>query len=395
MSERRSSFGELPLGPLMRAQGITAGVLPLADAFDRFDGNGSGGIDVGELRSALQYLGVSCSPAQADVLLKQYDNYPDDTLDIKEFATIVRDVKLLLEFDSDGDGQLNLDELQPALESLGVSIENVQMEKIMRRFDVDNSGTIDLVELNSLIRTVQAFVKYDTDGSGTIDIEELRGALRRLGLRAGSLGAADVFRRYDADESGVIELHEFAVLARDLQLYANFDSDCNGLIDEGELHLVLQKLGMHTTLAETRKVLRAWDTAATGTLDLPNFSQLVADVRTFRDFDLDFDGKLNEPELRSALRSLGVDLADLASTLTKHQVAAGSGLIELTQFAGVVRDLTRNVPRDKSADDGLSLTVLPQSAPIESKFTGEGAATAEELRVQAEVDEMQATMLYA
>jgi len=269
------------------------------------------------------------------------------------------------------------------------------MEKIMRRFDVDNSGTIDLVELNSLIRTVQAFVKYDTDGSGTIDIDELRGALRRLGLRAGSLGAADVFRRYDADESGVIELHEFAVLARDLQLYANFDSDCNGLIDEGELHLVLQKLGMHTTLAETRKVLHAWDTAATGTLDLPNFSQLVADVRTFRDFDLDFDGKLNEPELRSALRSLGVDLTDLASTLTKHQVAAGSGSIELTQFAGVVRDLTRNVPRDKSADDGLSLTVMPQSAPIESKFTGEGAATAEELRVQAEVDEMQATMLYA
>ena len=213
ISERRSSFGELPLHGLMRAQGITAGVLPLADAFDRFDGNGSGGIDVGELRGALQYLGVSCSPAQADVLLKQYDNYPDDTLDIKEFATIVRDVKLLLEFDSDGDGQLNMDELQPALESLGVSIENVQMEKIMRRFDVDNSGTIDLVELNSLIRTVQAFVKYDTDGSGTIDIDELRGALRRLGLRAGSLGAADVFRRYDADESGVIELHEFAVLA--------------------------------------------------------------------------------------------------------------------------------------------------------------------------------------
>ena len=112
------------------------------------------------------------------------------------------------------------------------------------------------------------------------------------------------------------------MLARDLQLYANFDSDCNGLIDEGELHLVLQKLGMHTTLAETRKVLHAWDTAATGTLDLPNFSQLVADVRTFRDFDLDFDGKLNEPELRSALRSLGVDLTDLASTLTKYEAEA-------------------------------------------------------------------------
>lgn len=140
----------------------------------------------------------------------------------------MRDIKLLLEFDRNKDGVLDADELHAALESLGLQITAVQTRRILHRFDANASGTIDLFELSSLVRTVQAFTRYDTDQSGAIDVDELRSALRKLGLRAGALEAQGIFRRYDADESGTIELHEFAVLVRDLQLYAAFDTNCDG-----------------------------------------------------------------------------------------------------------------------------------------------------------------------
>ena len=214
----------------------------------------------------------------------------------------------------------------------------------------------------------QAFVKYDTDGSGAIDVEELRNALRRLGLRAGALEATNIFRRYDADESGTIELHEFAVLVRDLQLYASFDTNCDGAIDEGELHEVLQRLKLKTTEAETRAILHAWDPDMTGALDLPKFSQLVGDLRTFRDHDLDKDGKLSQSELRVALRSLGIKDTEQAAL---RELADKNAAITLCDFASIVRKLTNGQLRIDA--DVAPLIIDGTSFTSKSKLTGNGA----------------------
>ena len=80
--ERGSSLGATPI--LARADNMMQGVLPLAAAFDRFDGDRSGGIDVTELRAALEFLGVAVSSDQATNILRHYDDYPDQTLDVKE-----------------------------------------------------------------------------------------------------------------------------------------------------------------------------------------------------------------------------------------------------------------------------------------------------------------------
>ena len=117
--ERRLSLGEMPV--VMRADHVASGVLPLAAAFDRFDRDKSGGISLQELRPALEYLGVQESEAAAACILKQYDRYPDAMLDVKEFASLVRDVKLMIAFDENGDGCLDADELFAALVSLGAS----------------------------------------------------------------------------------------------------------------------------------------------------------------------------------------------------------------------------------------------------------------------------------
>jgi len=194
------------------------------------------------------------------------------------------------------------------------------VEKILERFDVDNSGTIDLLELSSLVRTVKAFVRYDADGSGTIDADEMRDALRRLGVRAGSLEEAALFRKYDADASGTIELHEFATLVRDLQQYAAFDTNCDGAIDCDELYDALQALGVRSGRDEVIQVFEAIVRVAPPSMSFKGgaatdkeaglsmnvFTNLVSDLRAFNDHDTDADGVISLAEASAALTQLGV-----------------------------------------------------------------------------------------
>jgi len=323
----------------------TLSVLPLVATFDKFDSDKSAGLSVDELAKALTQLGIPASSGQAATILKQYDQYPDLCIDIKEFASIVKDIQLLLAFDKNDDGVLDADELLPCLKSLGVVADATSVAAIIRRFDVDDSGTIDLAELSSLLRTARAFVRYDSDGSGTIDIDEMRDALRKLGLRAGTLEAQTLFRRYDADGNGTIELAEFAVLVADLQLYASFDTNLDGAVDEEELTGALTALGLrHDACADTaaaKRVLAAWDLAGDGVLTMSEFTQLASDVRTFRDADADADGWLNREELGVALAALGLPhgTADLDAALAEHGDDADGRRLSLAAFGHCVRAL--------------------------------------------------------
>lgn len=242
-------------------------------------------------------------------------------------------------------------------------------------------------------------VRYDVDKSGTIDEDELREAMRKLGLRIGGLDSATIFRRYDEDGNGSLDILEFAVLVRDLQLFVNFDTDCNGTLDAEELTKAFPQLGLHTlgpnhALTDVPAVLEAWDEDGNGTIDLgksraslraqpphlqPNtqrtsaalqahcpthsalraladrctvrdratrvvcatvctgeFAQMVADLRAFKQGDERHAGSLGRHQLWTALSSLGLDIQSDAS---QAYLAELPEEIPLLRFAGVVRTL--------------------------------------------------------
>ena len=62
-----------------------------------------------------------------------------------------------------------------------------------------------------------AFRRLDTDGSGRLDSRELRAALALIGVDTSAASAAAVLRRYDNNQSGALDIHEFAHLVSDLR----------------------------------------------------------------------------------------------------------------------------------------------------------------------------------
>jgi Ca2+-binding EF-hand superfamily protein len=134
------------------------------------------------------------------------------------------------------------------------------------------------------VRTLQTFKKYDKDNSGDISLEELRPALRRLGLAADTASANAILRWYDHDESGHIELYEFAVLARDVSVFSQFDKDRSGTLDASELKPALSKLGLATNEKEVRRIIKVWDDNGEGCINLLEFAEIVRDLQVFEQF---------------------------------------------------------------------------------------------------------------
>lgn len=151
-------------------------------------------------------------------------------------------------FDKDGSGDLDLGEIKQALAELGLKVDANAAAEVLQRYDTDRSGRLSLKEFRPLVKELkgfqqsqlaaggqpagspplpppagtgetvgQIFRRMDKDGSGDLDIGEVREALGALGLQADGAAAAEILQRYDADRSGRLSLPEFRALAKELK----------------------------------------------------------------------------------------------------------------------------------------------------------------------------------
>lgn len=72
--------------------GADAGADAITAAFRSFDCDGSGAIDVGELRLALGALGLHADSEETSEILRRYDADRNSTIDQREFTKLVKDV---------------------------------------------------------------------------------------------------------------------------------------------------------------------------------------------------------------------------------------------------------------------------------------------------------------
>lgn len=97
------------------------------------------------------------------------------------------------------------------------------------------------------------FMRHDRNRSGRLDYRELRNTLEALSLDCTTSHAADLLKRYDADGNGLLDLDEFYTMVRELRewqwstcppdvraKFMEFDKDRNGRLDYRELRNALQ-----------------------------------------------------------------------------------------------------------------------------------------------------------
>lgn len=245
----------------------------------------------------------------------------------------------------------------------------------------------------------KAFELFDADGNGALDPRELMSALAQLGVQVSPEQTMSIMSRYDLDGNGSLELGEFEKLVVELEsgalpvgkkgpsnpfssrlatgidaraLFASFDRDGNGTIDQHELKAALAHRGVHVNPQQAATIMSHYDTDGNGSLDINEFKRLATDLekgvdlRTLSDpyykfadpvhalfasFDRDGNGSIDVHELSSALAHRGVHVnAQQAGNIMTHYDKDGNGTLELEEFRQLAGDLERGVNLHNFAD---------------------------------------------
>jgi Ca2+-binding EF-hand superfamily protein len=210
---------------------------PVRAAFDKFDADGSGRLERGELLKVLEELGLDVRGdadflAFAEALMEDYDADGNGELDFEEFKKLYAQCLA-----SEETRKAYAEELREAVGglvggALSAIVENdaaakiqavhrgKQARKELQKLKTETSDTEPhprAIEEQSTTDPVRAaFNKFDADGSGRLERGELLKVLEELGLDVSDgefvSYAEALMEDYDADGNGELDFEEFKKL---------------------------------------------------------------------------------------------------------------------------------------------------------------------------------------
>ncbi|KAJ7978814.1 Calcium-binding protein [Quillaja saponaria] len=126
-------------------------------------------------------------------------------------------------FDMDSDGSLTILELAALLRSLGLKPSGDQIHVLLANMDSNGNGSVEFDELVSAIlpdmneevlvnqgQLLDVFRSFDRDGNGFISAAELAGSMAKMGQPLTYAELTEMIKEADTDGDGVISFHEFA-----------------------------------------------------------------------------------------------------------------------------------------------------------------------------------------
>lgn len=237
-------------------------------AFCHYDADGSGKLDVDEIRGLLAQFGLlpRCKHEQdeMDKLLLGNANPDEDAepeFDFPQYLQLISRLRakvaaekrdelqeMFMQYDKDGSGDLSMGEISQILVDLGLQprtrAEQEEIQLMMEEVDEDGSESCDFEEFCVLFQRIseklqamkreaerrkalelnftltdlqelrQSFETLDREGNGVLEISEIRRALQLMRKKIPSDTLRDLFDEVCADGSGVLEFQEFLQLMR-------------------------------------------------------------------------------------------------------------------------------------------------------------------------------------
>lgn len=133
------------------------------EAFQLFDKDGDGNISPDELGEVLRSLGQTPTKSELVDMINEFDSKGKGTIDFEDFKKIIvahktnftakSNVKEAFKaFDKDGNGFISVEELKHAMESLGETVSNEELDEMVKMADKNKDGKIDYEEFVEIMQ---------------------------------------------------------------------------------------------------------------------------------------------------------------------------------------------------------------------------------------------------
>jgi len=239
------------------------------EAFELFDIDHSGAIDVRELKAAIRALGMDVTPEELKKMVSDVDKDGNGTIEFPEFlgmmtakmsrtASEEEIAKCFKLFDHDATGMITLKNLFHARSILGMDdVTDAQLENMLNQADRSRRGAISLADFIRLMRKkgkgLIGMEDEDEDDITDAMAENMFPDPLSKYRREKLMG---LFHLFDFDNSDTIDVKEFLLLGKavhkkagwnevqNLQAMKRVDTNGNGTIEAQEfLQFFRERLG--------------------------------------------------------------------------------------------------------------------------------------------------------
>jgi len=253
----------------------------LKGMFEAADTDGSGMLDMKELRDVLVQVPVELSDAELNYMLYQLDVDDDGKLSMEEFLPMA--FQLLVE---------TVAQLRDFDEGIAAADQAVEEEEIVEAMaeDICETTGMSMEELQGILEEV--FLQHDVDGNGVLDQAEFVRCITEIGtkLELDKRLGGEIFRAVDANGDGLVEWKEFVTPAVSI-IHASLSEAVAEEIAE----------------IETQKRQLA-EESVLSTLSPEELKDMLKGM--FEAADTDGSGMLDMKEVRVALSQVPVELSD-------------------------------------------------------------------------------------
>ncbi|KAF1314495.1 Calmodulin, partial [Globisporangium splendens] len=356
----------------------------LEEAFRGHNTDGSGELDYDEFRILMKHYGMK-NDGEINALIDQMDCDGDGTISLQEFTQVFGRVKMkggatskqkqdakmqiaslreqeltwiqqalgendsvedaFCEFDPNRRGELNYQQFRDLMARYGIS-GNDNISLLLKRLDLDNSGTVDLQEFLSVftvrLRNLEeawirralenhesikaVFDRYDQDQSGELDYGEFRQLMDSFGF-SDSDDIEVLVKRLDANKSGAIDYEEFATVFYEERVEQNGRSRRSSSVSSSKSVGEAKK----ARVARQRELEVKWMKRV-----LSCHQSIEA---AFNEYDEDGSGELDYDEFSRFMKRYGIVKHEDISSLIKKLDVDGSGAINYEEFTSVFNPL--------------------------------------------------------
>ncbi|XP_065592920.1 uncharacterized protein LOC136048919 [Cyrtonyx montezumae] len=133
-------------------------------------------------------------------------------------------------FDTDGSGSIDIKELKVAMRALGFEPKKEEIKKMIADIDKEGNGTIDfedflammtqkMSEKDSKEEILKAFRLFDDDGTGKISFKNLKRVAKELGENLTDEELQEMIDEADRDGDGEVSEQEFLRIMKKTSLY--------------------------------------------------------------------------------------------------------------------------------------------------------------------------------
>merc|ERR1712006_74963 len=134
----------------------------IREAFNLFDGDQSGAIDVRELKAAMRALGFEVKNEELKKMVSDIDNDGNGTIEFGEFLQMMtgkmgekdtrEDIEKVFKLFDDDTNKISFRNLARVAEELGENIDDEELQDMINQADRDGDGEINIDEFYRIMK---------------------------------------------------------------------------------------------------------------------------------------------------------------------------------------------------------------------------------------------------